>query len=92
MSAAYFLHGSTVAGATYVFSQDIVDQVVDAACVVGRGVPLRGRVLVGFTSLCVVALREFLEVENGLLGCDASLRGGVDESLPDFCLGLAIPW
>ena len=91
MSAAYFLHSSMVAGATHVFSQDIVDQSVDAAWVLGRGVPLRGRVLVGFTSLCVVALREFLEVENGLLGCDASLRGGVDESLPDFCLGLAIP-
>ena len=92
MSAACFLHGSIVTGATHVFSQDIVDQYVDAAWILGWRVPLRGRVLVGFTSLCVAALREFLDVEDGLLGRDASLRGDIDESLLDFCLGPAIPW
>jgi len=75
-----------------VFSQDIMDQYVDAAWILGWRVPLRGRVLVGFTSLCTAALRKSLNVENGLLGRDASLRGDIDESLPDFCLGPAILW
>ena len=92
MSAACFLHGTIVAGATHVFSQDIVDQYVDAAWILGWRVPLRGRVLVGFTSLCVAALRESLDVENGLFGRDTSLRGDIDQSLPDFCLRPAILW
>ena len=67
MFTACFLYGFIVAGATHVFPQDIVDQYVDVAWVLGWRVPLRGRVLIGFMSLCVFTLCESLDVENGFL-------------------------
>lgn len=83
MSIACLLYSSIITGAAHVFQQDIVNQCVDVAWILGWRVSLRGRVLAGSTC-------ESLEVENGLLGRNTGLQGDIDESLPDLCDGLVI--
>lgn len=74
------------------FSQDVVDQSVDVAWILGWRAPLRKGVAIGFMSLCVPTLDKSLNVTNSFLRCDASFRGNIGNALLNFCLGLYVQW